>query len=823
MSRDQWALRIVEGAARETRHAVRRLRRSPGFTFGAVLSLGLGLGLTALMLSVASAYRWRPLPLPDARNLVVLAAERPNRSAPTNLSFPNYRDIAERSRVFSGLAAYAPVAAGLRAGPYAERTWGQGVSTNYFDVLGIRPARGRFFAAGDAASSLADALVISHRVWTDRLASDPDIVGRELHLNGSPVVVTAVAAPGFRGTHAYLRADYWAPFETAERAGLIRVAERRGNVFRTLGRLAPGVTLSQAQAGVDAVTAALRTEHPAANRGLSTLVQPETEARPEVDAASLVPVIASLLVLVAGMVLAIAGANVTGLLLTRATRRRREFAIRLALGSTRRRIAGQYLAECLLIAGAAGLVGFLAAEVGATALSRLEPPSDLPSFVDVRPDWSVLLLGLLVAFATGVAIGMAPAATALRTGMSGVLQPAGGSSGAAGTRLRSFIVSGQIAVLTVLLVATGLFVRSAAEARDVSLGFDPANVLLLTIDPMDQRYVAQRGRRLLAQLLRRVRALPGVQSAGTAAHVPFGPSSDSYDVMPAGRRAADDPSRVSYNVVGPDYFLALRIPVLRGRYFDDGDGPQSLPVAVVNETLAERFWPGEAAPGRRLTLLAGDDAPRAVEVVGVVGDARYASFRGAPRGYLYLPNTQHHRAGVTLHVRTERSPAALAAPIRAVLRDIDPDVALFDVTTLDAVVAGAVMTAAGGGAVLAGGFGLVGLALAMLGLYGLMSYVAALRRHEVGIRIALGATERDVMRLLGQHGLRIAGIGLVVGLLLSVFLGRALRGLLIGVGPLDPIVMASSAAAIALVAAVACYLPSRRLLAGSPLAALRHE
>lgn len=823
MSRDQWASSVVDRAVREARHAARRLRRSPGFTLGAVLSLGLGLGLTALMLSVASAYLWRPLPVPAARDLVVLAAERPDRRAATNLSFLNYRDLAERNTAFSGLAAYTPVAGGLRAGRSSERTWGQGVSTNYFDVLGIRPARGRFFAAGDAAASWTDAVVISHRLWTDRLGSDPAVVGRVLHLNGSPVVVTAVAPVGFRGTHAFLRAEYWTPFETAEQAGLLRLAGRRGNVFRAFGRLAPGTTLAEARADVDAITAALREEHPAENRELRTLVIPETEARPEVDAASLAPFIASLLVLVAGIVLAIVGANVTSLFLVRSTQRRREFAIRLALGSTRRQIVGHQLVECLLIACAAGLVGLLAADLGGTALSRLEPPSDLPAFVDVRPDWTVLLLGLLVTVATGVGIGLAPALSAFRTDMSGVLKPTSGSGAAAGTRLRSVVVSGQIALLTVLLVATGLFVRSAAAARDVGLGFDPANVLLLTVDPMDHRYDAQRGRQLFAELLQRVRTVPGVRSASVAAHVPFGPSSDSYEVLPTDRPVIEDPARVSYNVIGRDYFATMRIPVLTGRSFDDRDQPQSLPVAMVSETLARRFWRGGDAVGKRLTILAPDGAGRAVDVIGVAGDARYASLRDAPRGYLYLPSAQHHRTGITLHVRTEQSPTALAAPIREVVRDIDPDLTLFDVTTLDGVVAGAVLTAAGGGAALAGAFGLVGLILTVLGMYGLMSYVAMLRRHEIGVRIALGATESDIVLLFLRHGLRSTATGLAMGLTMSAVLGQAIGSVLIGVGPADPLVLVSVAFTVSVVAAAACYLPSRRLLVGNPLGVLRHE
>ena len=602
LSRDQWAGRFVDQAVRDVRYAARVLRRNPGFTLGAVLSLGLGLGLTALMLSVANAYLWRPLPVPDAGNLVVLAAQRPDRQAPTNLSYLNYRDIAERNEVFAGLAAYTPVAAGLRATGPAERTWGQGVSTNYFDVLGIRPARGRFFGADEDDAARPDGVVISHRLWTDRLASDSAIVGRALHLNGSPVVVTGVAPPGFRGTHAFLRAEFWTPFETAERAGLVGLDDRRGNLMRVLGRLAPGLTAVQAQADIDAITASLRDEFPIENRALRTLIIPETDARPEVDAAGLAPFVASLLVLVAGIVLAIAGANVTSLLLTRSTLRRREFSIRLALGSTRRHLVGHQIVECLCIACAAGLVGFLAAGAGAAVLSRIEPPSDLPAFVDIRPDWTVLLVGLLLAVVTGVAIGLAPAMSALRAEMTGVVKPTAGLGAASVTRLRSLIVTGQIALLTVLLVTTGLFVRSAAKASDVDLGFESANVLLLSVDPMNPGYDAARGRQLVTDFVTGVLQLPGVQAVSVAEHVPFGQSSDSTEVSAGDRSTADDPVRVSSSVIGRHYFTAMRIPILSGRSVDDRDRPESPPVAVVNERLAQRFWPGEDAVGQRLTM-----------------------------------------------------------------------------------------------------------------------------------------------------------------------------------------------------------------------------
>lgn len=327
----------------------------------------------------------------------------------------------------------------------------------------------------------------------------------------------------------------------------------------------------------------------------------------------------------------------------------------------------------------------------------------------------------------------------------------------------------------------------------------------------------------MTDLVEGVRTLPGVRSASFAAHVPFGPSNDSYEVLPADWSMIDEPVRVSYNVIGRDYFTAMRIPVLSGRAFDDRDRPQSLPVALVNETLARRLWPGEEAVGKRLTIPATGGAGGAVEMIGVVADARYASLRDVPRGYLYLPAAQHHRLPVTLHIRTERSPTALAAPVREVVRDIDPDLAVFDVTTLDDAVAGAVMVAAGGGAVLAGAFGLVGFALAVLGLYGLMSYVAVLRRHEVGVRLALGATAPDVVSLFMRHGLRLTIAGLATGLTLSVVLGRSVGSLLIGIAPADPVVLVSVTASVLLVTATACLLPGRRLLTGNPLAALRHE
>ena len=498
---------------------------------------------------------------------------------------------------------------------------------------------------------------------------------------------------------------------------MVRLVDRRGNAFRTLGRPAPGVTLAQAQADVDAVTASLRDENPAENRGLRTLVVPETDARPEVDASSLAPFIALLLVLLAGIVLAIAGANVTSLFLARATQRRRVFAIRLALGSTRGQLVGHQLVECLFVASVAGSSASWQPTWGRRRWrgSSRRPTCRLSS--TSVPIWRVLFVGLLVATVAGLGIGSVPALVALRTNMSGSLKPTAGTGAPAGTCLRSVVVSGQIALLTVLLVATGLFVRSAAAARDASLGFDPANVLLLTIDPMDGGYDSQRGGRLVTDLLQRVRTLPGVTSASFAAHVPFGPSNDSHEVLPADWPVTDEPFRVSYNVIGRDYFTAMRIPVLSGRAFDDRDRLQSPSVALVNETLAGQLWPEEDAVGKGLTIPAAGRAGRAVEVIGVVADARYASLRDAPRGYLYLPGTQRHPLPVTLHIRTERSPTALAAPVRDVVRDIDPDLAVFDVTTLDDVVAGAVMAAAGGGAVLAGAFGLVGFALAVLGLY----------------------------------------------------------------------------------------------------------
>lgn len=435
----------------------------------------------------------------------------------------------------------------------------------------------------------------------------------------------------------------------------------------------------------------------------------------------------------------------------------------------------------------------------------------------------MLLAGLLIATVTGLGIGSVPALVALRTNMSGSLKPTARIGAAAGTRLRSVIVAGQITLLTVLLVAAGLFVRSAVAARDASLGFDPANVLLLTIDPLDGQYDSARDSRFVTDLVERVRTLPRVRSASFAAHVPFGPSNDSYEVLPADWSMIGEPFRVSYNVIGRDYFTAMNIPVLSGRAFDDRDRPQSPPVALVNETLALRLWPEEDAVGKRLTIPATGAAGGAVEVIGVVADARYASLRNAPRGYLYLPAAQRHRLPVTLHIRTERSPTALAAPVRDVVRDIDPDLAVFDVTTLDDAVAGAVMVAAGGGAVLAGAFGIVGFALAMLGLYGLMSYVSVLRKHEIGVRLALGATASDVVSLFMRHGLRLTIAGLATGLTLSAVLGRSVGSLLIGIAPADPVVLVSVTASVLVVTATACYLPGRRLLSGNPFTALRHE
>ena len=812
----------VADEVRQFRYVVRGLWRGRGFAVVAILSLGLGLGLSTMMFSVANAFLLRPVDVPDAEELVVLAAQRPDRPALANMSYPNYVDLQERSRVFAGLTAYTPLPAGVLGEGFEGRVWGQAVAGNYFHLLGVIAETGRILGPADDREGQAERVaVISHRLWRSAFRLDPGIVGRTVRFNGLPFVVAGVAREGFRGTHALFAADFWVSFRSVSSAGWMSLDNRRSVLFRVLGRLHPETPVSQAQADVDVHSAWLRERYPAENRELRTIVLPETAARPTVDAAGAMPTVAFVLMLVAGLVLVIAAANVSGLVLVRAADRRRAMVIQLALGATRFRVVRQVFFESVLVTCAGGALGLLTATVCGAALNGLVIPGEPPVRLDFRADGTVLAFGLILSMTTGVLIGMMPAASIPRLHVQGLLH--GRRGDASGTRFRSMTVGGQFAMVTVLLAIAALFVRSASRAGDVDLGFQRSNTLLVALEPLSNGYDEIRSRRLFEDVLSGVRGLPGVEAASLAANVPLGPSSDSTEMHPTGEAPDASAVRVSYNAVSDDYFRTMRIPILRGRPLDERDRRGASGVVVVNELLANRFWPARDSVGRQVQVLGRNGSYDTFEVVGVARDGKYNSLGEAPRHYAYFSLAQRPHPRATVHVRSGDSAPPATAGVRSVLRGIDPYLLPVNVTTLDTVVQNAVFAVAGGGAALTGVFGAGSFGLAAVGLFGLMSYTVRLRTREVAIRMALGATTSEIVRLFVTWGLRITGVSLAVGLFLSIAFGKVVEGLLVNVSSPDWLSIGLVVLLVLGVTLIACYVPVRRLVGSSPTRELQHE
>ncbi len=805
----------MDRAWTDLRQVLRSLAQSPLFTVVAVLGLGLGLSASSLMFSVANAYLFRPLPVRNGNDLVALGVRKPTSDNLRNLSYPNLVDIRDDVRAFDGLVAYSSLTARVRLGSLGTAVGAQEVTGNYFDVLGLRPALGRLLGPADDRPGAPPVAVISHALWQGRLASAPEVLGRTIDLSGSSFVVVGVAPEGFGGIDALQRADAWVT--VAQLGG----GSRDGNGFRVRGYLSPGSSLTQAQAEVDAMAARLREQYPTENAGLNILVIPERRTRPLIDASDLAP-IAGVMVIGLGLIVLInTSGSVMGLMLARSMERSKEMSLRLALGASARRVVGQSVLEAILLAAGAGLVAWLLAGWAADVVSATVERSSSFRF-DVRPDGTVVAFTLLAALATGIAVGVVPALAAVRTDLRAFL---GGGRGVTadrrGTRARARVVAVQFALVTLLLVTAGLFTGSARALDQEEIGFATSNRLLLDLAPGDLGYDEARGRQVLDDVLARATALPGVRSATLVQDVPLGLSSSSIEVR-ADATADAALLRVAYNVVGPGYFEAMGIPILRGRTFD-APGALDGPVAVVNETLAALYWPGEEPVGKGLIWAReGDEATR-YEVIGVARDAKYNSVREAPRGYVYLPYQQHYRSSMTLVLHVDGNPAPMTAAARAMIRDVDPALPPDRSTTLETTVATTALGSSRLGAGVLSVFGAVGTALAVFGLFGLLSYTTQRQSHELGVRMALGATPAVLLRHLLGRGLRLAGRGIGIGLVLAVLVAVLLRDAIFGVGTLAPAPFAVVPALLVTVALVAGYVPARRVLAADPLKSLTHE
>jgi len=807
----------MESLRRDLRHAARSLLRSRALTATAVLTLGLALGANTALFSLVNAILLRPLPgIADAERLVNVHRTAADGTTLLGFSHPDYRDLSERGGRFAQLAAFNGRGASLGAGGAPEVVGTQLVSGNYFDVLGVRPLRGRLLnEADDRAPGASPAAVVSHSLWQRRLGADPDIVGRTIRLNGFPFTVVGVAPEGFQGHFVGFPFDVYVPLAmSAQAAPGEDLTARDAEWLELVGRLAPGVSRPQAQAGLAGIMAGLAREHPLTLRGVSVDVRRMTG----IDDSLRGGVIAFLAVLqvVGLLVLLIACVNLAGLLLARAAGRARELAVRMALGAGQAALARQSMAETLGLFVLGGAVGVAVAFWTTDLLHAFQPAAfPMPLRFDLRLDVRVLAFAIAATVITGLSCGLVPALQAARADPLPALK----DSRLAGTprlRLRSLLVAGQVALTTLLLVGAGLFLRTLQTARAIDPGFDPEGVHTARLDLTLRAGNELDARAFYDQLIGALAAEPGVRSASLASSLPLRNLAPPTAAIRAdGPVSGSEPGlTAALNAVTPGYFETLRIPLVAGRAFFPADNPRGRPVAVVNEELARRLWPGRSPIGERLWQGAGQR-----EVVGVARDVKVRSLVEDSQPQVYVPLAQSHQPRARLLVRGEGD---LAGAVRRQVAALAPDLPVMESMPLREAVAFALFPQRMAASI-AGALGVLGLALAATGLYGVVAYSVSLRTREMGVRAALGARRSDLMALVLGRGLRLALAGVAAGAALAAVLTRAGRGLLHGVSPTDAPTFLAVALLMTAVAALASYLPARRAARVDPMTALRSE
>ena len=814
----------------DLRYAVRLLRRNPLFALTAVLSLAIGIGANTTIFTIANALLFKPpLGVADASRLVDVGRSQDGQGF-DNGSYSNYLDIRARNTVFSGIYAYrlGPEPMSLRGKDGAERIYGEMVSTNYFNVLGTPPHIGRLFTSDDSEQPAATPLaVLSHRFWMRRFNGDPAIVGQTLVLNGRPFMVIGVTPEGFHGT-TVLTSDLWVPVnmvgELASRLPPAILTSRESAWLVMGARLKPGVTVEQAQAELANIGRALEQEFPDANRGKGLRV---VASSPVPGDGAPVAAFMAVLMAIVMLVLAIACANVAGVLLARATTRRREIAVRLAIGAGRGRLIRQMLVESTLLFLIGGSGGLVLARLMTGALLSLLPAVPLPIDVTLALDGRAVVFTLTLSLVAAILSGLAPAFHASRAEVVGALK-SDTQGGPERIWLRHAFVVSQVALSIVLVVGAGLFARALQRSSEIDPGFDPHGVELATLDLSLGGYTADTGRVFARELIRRVRETPGVQAAALSAVMPLGDRGIGLGGLAVpgvelrnGRRFFD----VDWNVITPGYFATMKMALLTGRDFSDADREGTPSVVIVNETAARQWWPRQDALGKTLLQETGrpdaPDAVRTLTVVGVARDSKYRNLGEDPRPFVYVPIQQQYMSRTVIAARSAHG-QRLAGELRALLASMNPNLPIVQALTFDAYSRLGLLPQRIAASV-AGSLGLVGVLLAAIGIYGVTAYMVSSRTREIGIRMALGAERASVVRMVLRQGLTLTMIGAAIGLAVAAAASRLLGSLLFGVGATDPLTFIGSTLLFFVVGAAACYVPARRATAIGAMDALRYD
>ena len=804
--------------AKDVRHGARALLRDPGFTVVAVLTLALGIGANSTVFSWINATLLTPIPgAVEPSRLIAVTRGRSG-----SFAYPDFLDLRNRSHSFSGLTATSLCPMSFTGHDRPERVWGMLVSANYFDVLGVQPALGRGFTPADDAHGQAPTAVISYRLWQERYSGSGDVLGRTLPINSHDYTIVGVAPPVFQGSATGLRVEVWVPLAMTPLVapdGENQLDARNITWLGVLGRLSPGASREAAQAEMTGLFEQIAREFPDSHKGRATVTLYPLWRSPN-GANGQMSQFLPLLMGIAGVVLLLACANLANLVLARGIGRQKEMAIRLSLGASRARLVRQLLSENLALALAGGALALAATYWTASSFMQFAPASNLPIWLSVSVDHRVFAVTLAISLLATFLFGSLPALRASALDPIGALKDGTGS--AVGSRRRGSLSRGlaiaQIAFSLLLLVCAGLLTRSFRATRSFDPGFDLHNVLLESYELSPAGYSELQGSAFNRVVLEKARTLPGARSAALADWVPLGFGSNSDEFVPegyaAGKQEAMD-AGVAH--VSPGYFATMQIPLVAGRDFSLEDSAASAPVVIVNQAVADRYWPGQQAVGKRVRI-----EGKWATVAGVARTSHYYDLDEPPRPFIYLPLEQFYSPGVTLHVRLAGDPLAAAATATDRIHQLNPGLPVFDVGTLETriepVTYGLHMAGTFSGA-----FGLLALLLATVGIYGVVACSTRQRTREFGLRMALGAQPGDVVRLILRQGMSMLMAGTIAGLAAAFAVARLMSRMLFGVTATDPLTFLAVPSLLAAVALLACYLPARRAVRVDPLVALRHE
>jgi predicted permease len=811
-------------------YAARMLRNAPGFTAVAALTLALGIGANTAVFTIISTLLLNPLPVANSSELAAINTTQAKMTTQSGefqlMSYLNIKDFRDRTHSFSSFAAHSnPTAITMTDTGEPHRVFVELVSGNYFETLGIHPFMGRFFLPSeDVTPGAAPVVVLGYAAWQGRFGGASDIVGRTIKLNNTPFTIIGIGPKGFKGLYAVFGPDVWVPSMMAEQ---ILPAEQ-GNALRDraillftgIARLRPGLTIAQARAELNIVASSLEKEFPDANQGQAVAVRPLNEAAygPERQ-----PLLfgSTLLMAIVGLVLLIACSNVANLLLSRAAVRRQEMAVRLALGAGRMRLIRQLLTESVLLGLLGGGLGLLFGYAGCQFLWSFRPAEFALNFAELRISPGVFVFALAVSLLSGLLFGVVPALRTSRTPVSEVLKEESRAAGRSRGRisLANTLLAGQVAVSLVLLVVAAMVLQSIQREYTIDPGFETKHVALFMMYPGQAGYNQTRTEQFYKQARERIGSVPGISSLSWASNLPlWGRKETGVVIEGQEQRKKSEAISAVVDTVDLNYFSTVGISFVEGRDFTQEDRDISTPIAIINDTMAAKYWPNQSPLGKRLQLPRGKDF---VQIVGVVKTANYQTLGEAPQSCVYLPLRQNYSDAMILYVRTERDPSATLAAVQGEIRILDPGLPVEDIRTGTKVIEQALWGAKIGVGLL-GVFGLLALALASVGLYGIMAYSVNQRRREIGIRMALGAGQASVLRLILRQGMLLVISGVALGLIFSLLIGRALSKFLYGVGASDAASLAGASLVLLSVALVACYLPARRASQVDPLVAL-HE